>query len=280
MARKSGGYYAVARGKQTGVFDNWSTCKENTSGYSNAKFKKFDTKSEAMAFVKSNQSGQGVLKPSSSGNSGSSYGGSSYGGGSSGYKSSRRIPTVRTVDSSPVFIPHITSVEPVPTEIYVDGACRNNGKGSTQAGYGVYVGDGDKRNAAVPLSKVDNVSQDKPTNQRAELHALDHGLSIALDSMKQGKNESFEIKTDSAYAKNCVESWSGKWRQNGWKNSLGETVANQDIIKSALNKYEEINTLSREKGLGKIIITHVKGHAGIHGNEMADRLANKGADEM
>lgn len=60
----------------------------------------------------------------------------------------------------------------------------------------------------------------------------------------------------------------------------GEPVANSDLIKEALSKYQAINELYSKSGDLKLEITHVRGHAGNVGNEMADKLANEGADAM
>lgn len=87
-----GKYYAVANGRSTGVFNNWSDCKASVNGYSNASFKSFSTQAEATAFANSGSSSSG------GGGGGSSYSGpsyssgysySSYSGGGSSYGSSR-----------------------------------------------------------------------------------------------------------------------------------------------------------------------------------------------
>lgn len=49
MAAKK--YYAVKRGKITGVFDNWASCKESVDGYPGAEYKGFATLAEAKAYL-------------------------------------------------------------------------------------------------------------------------------------------------------------------------------------------------------------------------------------
>lgn len=44
-------FYAVKKGRQIGIFDNWEECKKNTTGYKNAIFKSFKTLSEAKSFL-------------------------------------------------------------------------------------------------------------------------------------------------------------------------------------------------------------------------------------
>jgi len=40
-------YYVVWQGRICGVFDNWNDCKVNVEGFENAKYKSFETKTEA-----------------------------------------------------------------------------------------------------------------------------------------------------------------------------------------------------------------------------------------
>ena len=47
-------YYAVAKGRQIGIYTTWTECKEMINGYSQAIFKKFDTKNEAEIFIINN----------------------------------------------------------------------------------------------------------------------------------------------------------------------------------------------------------------------------------
>lgn len=48
MAKK---YYAVRKGRKTGVFLTWTECQKQTTGFSGAEFKSFPTMEEASAFV-------------------------------------------------------------------------------------------------------------------------------------------------------------------------------------------------------------------------------------
>lgn len=58
MAKK--GYYAVAKGRVTGVFETWEECEQQVKGVSGPVFKKFKTREEANAFVSDNGcAGQG-----------------------------------------------------------------------------------------------------------------------------------------------------------------------------------------------------------------------------
>lgn len=148
-------------------------------------------------------------------------------------------------------------------KVYTDGASRGNGRANARAGFGVYYGDNDKRNVSCRLEGSEQ------TNQRAELTAI----NVALQRAKTDKPMRLVILTDSKYSINCFTLWASKWELNGWKNSAGQPVKNKDLIQTG-------RQLLQDLGRSNILVEfkHVKGHANIYGNEMADRLATLGAD--
>ncbi|CAI4232750.1 unnamed protein product [Auanema sp. JU1783] len=48
---KAKAYYAVARGHKTGVYLTWEECKQQTTDFKGAKFKKFDNEGDAQLFA-------------------------------------------------------------------------------------------------------------------------------------------------------------------------------------------------------------------------------------
>lgn len=60
MAAKK--FYAVRKGKITGVFSNWADCKASVDGYPGAEYKGFATLEEANAFM-GNESGKSIQEP-------------------------------------------------------------------------------------------------------------------------------------------------------------------------------------------------------------------------
>lgn len=50
MARQ-GGFYVVRKGRETGIFNTWSECKNQVNGYSGAVYKKFDDYEQAKSFL-------------------------------------------------------------------------------------------------------------------------------------------------------------------------------------------------------------------------------------
>jgi ribonuclease HI len=47
-------FYAVANGKNIGIFSSWDECKASVNGYKNATYKKFDKRDAAEAFMAEN----------------------------------------------------------------------------------------------------------------------------------------------------------------------------------------------------------------------------------
>lgn len=147
-----------------------------------------------------------------------------------------------------------------PIEIFTDGSSRGNGTNGASAGYGVYFGPGDSRNLSARLPGS------RQTNQRAELMAITEALK-AVPS-----NQAVIIKTDSQYSISCFTVWKTTWLRNGWRNARGGEVENRDLIQYGLELIE-----ARRSAGGTSMLQKVPAHSGVHGNEMADRLANEGA---
>ncbi|CAG8610795.1 11619_t:CDS:1 [Scutellospora calospora] len=140
--------------------------------------------------------------------------------------------------------------------IYTDGSCINNNKG-IHAGIGIYYKDRTKK-ITEPLPGTIR------TNNRAELFAVIRAIETCEDQEKI-----LEIRTDSRYVVNACESWITKWKENNWKTIRGEDVKNRDL-------FEKFDKLMNNRK-GKIFFTFVKAHNSIIENEIADRLARRGA---
>ncbi|CAN3356506.1 hypothetical protein DICA2_C03268 [Diutina catenulata] len=163
--------------------------------------------------------------------------------------------------------------------IWVDGSYRANRDNHQSAGVGVYYGEGDPRNQAIPLSRLDDVDRNPPTSQRAELHAYHEGMkSVARDLGRGYADGPATIHTDSRYAHNVMTEWGHRWEETGYRKASGGTPANQDIIRDMRDTMRDIHEKYDERGWGSMRSNLVKGHSGLRGNEEADRLARQGAD--
>jgi len=137
--------------------------------------------------------------------------------------------------------------------IYSDGACSGN-PGKAGSGLALY------KNGTKPTLYYGNYVENG-TNNIAELNALYKALLLASEL---NTSEKVIILSDSKYSIDCISTWAYGWKAKGWTKKSGE-IKNLDLIKNAHNLYEQIKN--------KIIIKHVKGHSGIEGNELADRMA-------
>jgi ribonuclease HI len=144
--------------------------------------------------------------------------------------------------------------------VYTDGASSNNGKSYARAGYGVYWGDNDPRNASVRLVG------EKQTNQRAEASAVIHALE-----QSQNGTDTLEIMTDSQYVIKAATIWSKNWIKKKWISTNGSEVQNRDLFERMLKLID-----TRK---GEVKFTYVPGHQGVEGNEKADQLAVAGAQK-
>jgi len=72
------------------------------------------------------------------------------------------------------------------------------------------------------------------------------------------------LYSDSAYLVNCFNNrWYVSWQRNGWKNSKGQPVENQDLWKRLLELLEKHD----------VTFIKVKGHSDNEWNNRCDELA-------
>ena len=143
-------------------------------------------------------------------------------------------------------------------DIYTDGACRGNpGPG----GWGALLLFGPLGNR---VEKELRGAEALTTNNRMELTAAIR----ALAALK--RDCSVTLYTDSQYVRKGITEWLPQWKLRDWRTADRKPVKNADLWQS----------LEREIERHKIEWHWVRGHAGVPGNERADRLANAAIDEL
>ena len=141
-----------------------------------------------------------------------------------------------------------------PINIFTDGGCRGNpGPG----GWGALLQAGD-------AEKEIWGGEPDTTNNRMELTAVIR----ALEALK--RRAPVRIHTDSQYVHKGISQWIHNWKRNGWRTADKKPVKNADL-------WQRLDLLTEEHS---ITWNWVKGHAGHPGNERADRLANRGIDQL
>lgn len=198
MKRNKTKFYAVRKGRQTGIFDHWDDCKPQVNGFKQAEFKSFATKDEAELYLKGNPSVAEKTKK-------------------------RKLSTI--IESSDEQSPKKKTNSKSKVVVYTDGACSGNGQDSASAGIGVYFGDDDPRNISEALPEFDKFSA---SNQRAELYAIVRALE---ETQNLGEDTCLEIRTDSIYSIKSVTEWVPKFTELG-KNSeeLFKKYKNIDLM--------------------------------------------------
>ncbi|XP_044516870.1 ribonuclease H1 isoform X1 [Gracilinanus agilis] len=254
----SGMFYAVRRGRQTGVFLTWSECQAQVDRFPAARFKKFASEDEAWAFVRNATSPDHSTEQKKKCDTQDPKLNPNKRPHESSGEEEEPCPKLakQAVDSVPSLSKDIFSYMGDAAVVYTDGCCSSNGRRKARAGIGVYWGPGH------PLNVGDRLPG-RQTNQRAEIHA-------ACKAIEQAKNQNISklvLYTDSMFTINGITSWIKDWKKNDWKTSTGKEVINkEDFVK--------LDTLTQGIDIKWI---HVPGHSGFAGNEEADRLAREGA---
>lgn len=138
--------------------------------------------------------------------------------------------------------------------IWTDGACKGNpGAG----GWGALLKYGRH-------TKEIYGGEPETTNNRMEIMAVIQALQLLKEPCL------VHIYTDSQYVQKAMTEWLPGWKAKGWRNASKKTVKNADL-------WQQLDALCQQHQLQ----WHwVRGHAGDHGNERADALANLGVEQL
>jgi ribonuclease HI len=135
---------------------------------------------------------------------------------------------------------------------YTDGACRGNpGPG----GWGVVLQCNGREKELCG-------GEPATTNNRMEMTAAIRALEALTEPCR------VDLYTDSVYVRSGITEWLPNWQRRGWRTAGRKPVKNQDL-------WQHLSELAAKH---EVKWHWVKGHAGTRGNELADRLANKGLD--
>jgi ribonuclease HI len=252
-------FYAVHKGKQRGIYTDWTECKKHIFGVKHPVFKKFDTKEEAEHFLihgfgtKTNQSMADTL-------------------GSGG-------DAENSIDDDTHII-----------HAFTDGSLirKKSKSGETKllCGYGIYI---PAYGLMEELRYAGTIRENK-TNNRGELKAIIEALNYILDFIHETteglENEKLKktkiiIYTDSSYSKLILGDTGVKYRKAGYlvSKKSGEEVKNADMVQEIMEIRDKISAYGME-----LIVKHVYAHTTLdtfeaNGNRLADEYANIGANK-
>jgi ribonuclease HI len=159
-------FYAVANGRNIGIFTNWIECSQSVKGYKNSVYKKFDTMEEADMFIQSSSNKEMEIEMET------------------------KSVSVMNCD----FIPDYY--------VYTDGSCSNNGKNNAKAGIGIFFGIDDMRNVS---KKVEGKQTNNVAEISAIIEAYSIIENDLLNGKKVviATDSEYSIKCVSSYGEKC-----------------------------------------------------------------------------
>ncbi|TMM42671.1 ribonuclease H family protein [Colwellia ponticola] len=239
-------FYVIWKGAQTGIFTTWPEVQKHTAGRSDAQYMGFESKSEAEQAFASTYT-KALMKRSLSKNSATA----------TAPVSNRKVASKTAGKSTSAKAATISPNGPSDIEIYCDGACSPN-PGKSGTGLAVYE-------QGKVTSLYYGLHLANGTNNTAELNGLLSAFQLAQHFIDKNSEQSISILSDSRYSIDAITKWAKGWQAKGWTRGKGEEIKNLALIQQCYALYKTMHT--------KIAIRHVKGHANIEGNELADRMA-------
>ncbi len=229
-------HYVVWVGRKPGIYESWPEAEAQVRGFPGAQFKSYpDRQTAEVAFEAGPPR---PIKTTAKGESKPQH----------HLNTSKKIPRA---SERPVQQPLEQRFD---VAIYSDGACEPN-PGQAGCGLAIY------RNGTL-VDAWSGGFVEEGTNNYAELTALHKALDLSKNALNEG--HSVAIGCDSTYAINAVTIWAKTWKKNGWAKK-GGPIKNLDLIKAVHELFLEVEE--------KVVVEHVQSHAGIEGNEIADRMA-------
>lgn len=227
-------FYVVWQGKQTGIFTDWETCRQQVQGVAGAKYKSYASRTEAEDAFNNGAPAKNTTSKTDTKKTNT--------------KNTTGRNTVKTWSNEEIKKLNFDTL------IFTDGGCEPN-PGEAGSGMAIYR-DGEIDELWYGLYNPEG------TNNTAELNALYQALVQAESELTNQR--SVAILCDSKYSIQCVTQWADNWQKKGWTRPGGE-IKNLELIKSLYSQYQSVK--------GKAEVLHVNGHVGVEGNELADRMS-------
>ena len=235
-------FYAVKKGKKTGIFTTWDETEKLVKGYSGAQYKSFKTREEAVDYL----------------------------GGEVGHGTDQKLTRKRATKKRPAKKPTKPDSFSGETIVYTDGGSRNHGKVR-----GGHVKASDKAAWAFLVQTKDGQfaksdGEFGATNNRMEIMAFLEALKYLAHNHLQ--NSRIDVVMDSRYVLDAIQKgWLKGWRNRGWTKSDGSKLQNKELWQAVDQQLREF----------QLIQYHwTKGHAADAGNVFVDELLNKTMDKM
>ena len=207
-------YYGVQAGHKPGVYFSWDECLEQIKGFSDAVYRKFTKKEDAIAYVDCNYCEADFQLDDDE-------------------KALLMIEKKSYIDNDRdknLFELERLSKFENDHYIFTDGSYFKKDKAFVSR-WGIYFG---KYSMNISETEIDS------TNNKCELSGILYALKV-LDNYKskikehQKENPSHRIfiVSDSKYCINSLTIWINGWQKNSWKTQKNEPVKNRELLISA-----------------------------------------------
>ena len=181
-------FYAVAKGRKTGIYGTWAECQSQVHGFPGAVFKSFTLRDDAQRFLRANGFSSATTSTSSSATSKVSRGDSRYVVEHQGRKRARRMADggAKRPATSETYNPFSSSRDvnaQLEIKVFFDGGSRGN-PGLSGAGAEVTIVDNSNRASDKQGDRRFSIREfcgEKQTNNFAEYTGLVAGLKKARD---------------------------------------------------------------------------------------------------
>ncbi|MCH4057860.1 ribonuclease H family protein [Lapidilactobacillus gannanensis] len=240
-------FYAVAHGRQPGIYRDWPTAEKQIAGFPKARYHGFVTEAEAQKWL-----AEMTVQ-------------------------FQRVGQISAMKKQPINHQPVKKATPQITisadaiQVYTDGGSRNTGNVR-----GGHVRQDDFAAWAylivLPTGQQlsDTAGEKGATNNKMELTAFAAALTklIALGQQKA----KIQLTSDSRYILDAIQkNWLAGWQRRNWRKATGEPIANPELwqqISRLLPQFEQLQLI------------WAKGHATNQGNIFVDELLNKTMDQM
>ena len=192
-------FYAVANGRNIGIFLNWTECNHSVKGYKNAMYKKFATRAEAENFIQTNTENHVEFKPDYYVYTDGACSNNGKENALSGIGIFFGIDDHRNI-SKKIEDPNVNVRRTVAFGDDVENVVKTSGK---------------------------------QTNNTAELNAIIETYYIIENDIVNGKK--IVIVSDSEYAIKCVSSYGEKCCKNVWNTD----IPNKELVKTIYEMYKD-----------------------------------------
>lgn len=245
VALSKNSYYAVASGRMVGIYTTWEECLSQVSGYAGARYQRFYTMAEAVAYLNGDTcvNEEGSITHTHIMNY---FGSTTPGNKTVAIDSRKDIKTVKMsattagnkggrhggYNPSSAYIPdytlYIKAVFPTSKSVSV----------GIGVGIGIYFGENDLRNKSIPVvdSQIQSIfpeMQLQNTISGGMMDLLSAYMLFPYIEADASAHAHIVVVTDSLYLLRCLSTFGERCYSEGWR----EDIQHKELVKAIYTTY-------------------------------------------